>query len=137
MTLTLKIDPQLEQRLREQAARQGLKPDSYAVAAIEEQLRRDGQTAPHLSRDESQLLQQINIGFSNETWDRYDDLVARREDETLTSEEFEELKALTNQIEEQNVHRIQALIELARVRNTTFEALMDELQIRPRQRQGS
>ncbi|HSZ54142.1 MAG TPA: hypothetical protein VK797_00665 [Tepidisphaeraceae bacterium] len=136
MTLTLKIDPTLEQRLREHAARRGLEPDSYAVAAIREQLRRDRVEPPHLSGKEADLLQQINLGFSSETWDRYDSLISKRENLTLTPPELDELRALTEQLETQNVRRIDALVELARLRDTTLEALMDALQIKPHERRS-
>jgi hypothetical protein len=136
MTLTLKIDPTLEQRLRQHAARRGLEPDSYAVAAIEEQLRRDRFEPPHLSHEESELLQQINLGFDGETWNRYDSLIAKREERTLTATELDELKGLTEQLEKNNLRRIEALVKLARMRNTNLEALMDQLQIKPHERRG-
>jgi len=136
MTLTLKIDPTLEQRLREQAAKRGIEPDSYVVAAIQEQLRRDRVEPPHLSRQEADLLRQINLGFTSETWDRYDSLISKREDGTLMPGELQELKGLTDRLEEQNVRRIEALVKLARLRNMSLEALMDELQIKPHQRRS-
>ena len=136
MTLTLKIDPPLEQRLLEHAASQGLDPDRFAVAAIEEKLRRVLPEPPHLSREESELLQQINLGFSGETWDHYDGLILKRENGTITPAELEELKGLTDQLESQNVRRMEALIKLARLRGTSLESLMDELQIKPHKRRN-
>jgi hypothetical protein len=136
MTLNLKIDPALERRLREQAASRGIRPDSYAVAAIQEQLRRDGFEPPQLSEDESTLLQEIASGFSNEVWNRFDALTAKRQRGTLTRDELEELTGLSDQLEEQNVRRIETLLRLASLRNTSLEALMDELQIKPHARRG-
>ncbi|HXE53832.1 MAG TPA: hypothetical protein VN541_12495 [Tepidisphaeraceae bacterium] len=134
MTITLKLDPALERRLRERAAQRGLDPDSYAEAAIREQLQRDPIQVPRLSAEEADLLKQINLGFSNETWDRYDLLIGKRENETLTAKELDELRGLTDELEAANVRRIEALTRLARLRNTTLQAIMDELQIKPHQR---
>lgn len=135
MTLNLNIDRTLERQLREEAAKRGINADSYAVAAIEEQLRRDRTEPSHLSQEESKLLQQISVGFSGQTWERYDRLIAKRQHGTLTPPELQELKDLTDQLEAENVRRIEALIKLARLRNTSLAALMDELQLKPRERQ--
>lgn len=134
MTLTLRIDPNLERELREQAARIGLDPDSYAVAAIQERIHRDRTDPLHLSQAESELLQDINLGFSEEFWTRYDELVSRRENEILTPQEHQELISLTNQVEQRNVGRIESLAKLARLRNTSLDAIIRELGIKPRSR---
>jgi wyosine [tRNA(Phe)-imidazoG37] synthetase (radical SAM superfamily) len=86
-------------------------------------------TALSLSSHETELLREINRGLSQEDWQRYHELVAKRRAETLTPEEQTALIALTDQIEEANVRRIERLIELARLRNTSLEALMDKLGI--------
>jgi len=76
-------------------------------------------------------LREINRGLLSEDWQRYRELVAKRRDETLTPTEQGDLIGLADQIEEANVHRIECLIELAHIRNTSLEALMDQLGIRP------
>ena len=132
MTLNLNIDPTLERRLREQAARRGVEPDSYAVAAIEEKLQLDARPSSRLTEQESDLLSQINTGLAEETWLRFDQLVAKRKNESLTSQEHEELMRLTNSIEEDHARRIGLLGKLAMVRNVPLETLMRDLGIGPR-----
>lgn len=135
MTLTLKINHRLERRLREEAARRGVEPNSLAVAAIEENLRWGG-SGSRLSRQESKLLTQINAGLAEELWERYDRLVSKRRAQTLTPQEHRELMQLTNTIEEDNAHRIRLLAQLARLRNVPLPSVMRELGIRPRRTAG-
>ena len=137
MTLTLKIDPMLEQRLREQAARRGVKPDSYAVSAIEEKVRLDSKVPAPRSRRESELLKEINVGLPEKTWVRYDHLIEKRRAETLTSDEHRELIRLTNSVEEDHAHRMTLLVELARLRNVPLETTMSQLGIQPRRRRSA
>jgi len=132
MTLNLKIDPALEQRLREQAARRGVDADSYAVAAIKEKLQIDARPSPQLSHDESELLLQINEGLPEKTWVRYDELIAKLRAQTLTDLEHEELMRLTDVIEEDHAERIRLLGRLAKLRDVPLESLMRQLGIGPR-----
>lgn len=132
MTLTLNIDPALEQRLREQAAKQGVQPDSYVVAAIEERLRLDSRPSSPLNPDESKLLSQIGMGLPEEIWDRYDQLLAKQSDQTLSGEDYGEFERLINTIETDHARRISLLVKLAGLRNVPLESLMHELGIVPR-----
>lgn len=77
------------------------------------------------------MLQQVNLALSDKFWLRYRALRAKLADETLTAIEQQELKRLTDQLEIGNARRMQALIKLAHLRNTTLDALIDELGIRP------
>jgi hypothetical protein len=132
MTLMLNIDPVLEQRLREHAARRGINPDSYAVAAIEERLRLDSGPPARLSHEESELLSQISVGLSEEIWRHYDQLIAKRRAESLTPDEHQKLMQITNTIEEDHARRIGLLVKLAHLRNVPLESLMRDLGIGPR-----
>jgi hypothetical protein len=132
MTLNLKIDPGLEQRLREQAARRGVDADSYAVAAIEEKLQVDGRPSSQLSREESDLLLQINAGLPEKIWVRYDELIAKLRAQTLTDQEHEEFMRLTDVVEEDHAERIRLLGRLAKLRDVPLESLMCQLGIGPR-----
>jgi hypothetical protein len=85
-----------------------------------------------LSREEAALLQQINKGLPEEVWQRYRALVARRRAETLTPEEHKELIELSDRMEEVNARRMEHLVELARLRRMSLEAVMQQLGIRPR-----
>jgi hypothetical protein len=132
MTLTLKIDPTLEQRLREQAAKRGVNPDSYAVAAIEEKLLLDSRLPAPITHEESELLTRINFGLPEETWERYDQLTEKRRAEKLTTEEHRELMRITNAIEEDHARRLGLVVQLARLRHVPLEALIEQLGVKPR-----
>ena len=87
--------------------------------------------APHLSRRESELLMKINRGLSAEVQRRYDELMDKLRNETITSAERQELLQLIDQIEQADAERLQYLIELAQLRNVSVEELMAQLGIQP------
>jgi hypothetical protein len=60
---------------------------------------------------------------------RYDELIARRQEQTLTSDEHRELLELTDQVELHNVERLEYLAALARMRGISLPQLMHELGI--------
>lgn len=129
--ITLEIPPELEQQLREAAAKQGLDPDRYIVNALTDRLCPTTSSPLHLSRTEAELLQQINLGLPQTTWDTYHKLIAKRRAETLTAEEHKTLIGISDRLEQANAHRIQCLIELASLRNISLETLMQQLGIEP------
>ena len=134
MIITIEIAPDLEQQLRQEAARAGLTPDAYIMQAVQERLTQTSHrhhSAPRLSPEEAQLLAKINLGLSPAEWERYHALVARRKAEILTPDEQTELIALSDRLEEANAQRIGYLAELARVRHTTLDAVMSELGLMP------
>lgn len=134
MVLTIEIAPDLEQQLRQEAARIGLAPDAYIIQAVQERLAQTGHRhhpGPRLSPEEAHLLSKINLGLSFTEWERYHTLVARRKAETLTPDEQTELIALSDRLEEANAQRIGYLAELARVRHTTLDAVMSDLGLTP------
>lgn len=130
MTITIELAPELERKVRQAAAQAGLAPDAYILDAIRAHLHQievEPSDVNHLSEVESDLLQKFNQSLSTIAWARYHDLVAKRRAENLTPEEQEELIALTDHIEVANAQRMAYLVELARLRNTTLDALMVEL----------
>ncbi len=82
-----------------------------------------------LPEHESELLQLINQSVPAEMQSRYDELIAMREAETLTSALHQELLDLTRQVESHNLGRVKALTELAALRQTTLIQLLRDLQI--------
>ncbi|HZT44150.1 MAG TPA: hypothetical protein VFA07_18440 [Chthonomonadaceae bacterium] len=80
---------------------------------------------------EEELLQQINADIPDALKQRYEVLIARRRAEVLTSEEYNELLELTDQVERIQAHRVQCLVELARLRHTSLTVLMEQLGISP------
>ncbi len=73
------------------------------------------QRAPQLSERESALLLTINRGLPAAQQTRLEELIRRRQAEELTHAELAELIALTDQVEQLQVERLEALVELAAV----------------------
>ena len=88
--------------------------------------------APHLSREETALLEKINTPLPEATWKRYSRLQKKRKADKLTEVEYGELLQLINVVEMDNAERIGRVAELARLRGTTLEALMKSLGVGPR-----
>jgi hypothetical protein len=129
--LTLEITPDLESELRREAAKQGLDTQGYILRTLRERLAASRPiTAQRLPADEAALLQAINRGLSSEAWRHYASLKAKRRAETLTPQEQVELIKLSDQIEEMNVRRMEYVSQLARLRQTSVDALMDDLGIK-------
>jgi hypothetical protein len=128
-TITLELTPELEQQLRDEAAIQGLDPNHYIVNALKERLRPAVRDVSRLSKAEADLLQNINLGLPPEMWEHYHALLAKRRAETLTPQEQAALIEISDQIEQANARRIQYLIELASLRGTSLETVMQDLGI--------
>lgn len=87
---------------------------------------------PRLGVDETELLLQINrASLESAQQARFDALAAKRQAEAIEPAELHELIQLTDLAEQRDAERLEALIELARLRGTTVPALMDALGIRP------
>lgn len=118
MTMTINLKPELETKLRKEAARRGVDVDVFIARALQgavEDAHGQSQNVS-LPAAEADLLQKINAGPTDETWDRYKSLVRKRRDETLTSEQHRELIELSDQIEEDHARRIGQLAQLAQMR---------------------
>ena len=80
---------------------------------------------------EAELLQTINqekrLGFQG----RFDELAAKGRTFTLTAAEQEERLQLVEESEAFTVQRLQALVELAQLRQVSLPALMKQLNIKP------
>ncbi|MEZ4862977.1 MAG: hypothetical protein R3C14_16785 [Caldilineaceae bacterium] len=87
------------------------------------------QKAVSLPPNESALLLKINTGLGAETQTRYDQLIAKRRSETLTTDEYAELLGLTQQAEQIDGQRLEALAELATLRNVPLKTVMQQLEI--------
>jgi len=85
-----------------------------------------------LPQAEAELLQKINEGVSAKVRERYDELHEKMLDEALAPDEQRELIDLSDQIEYADAQRLHHLIVLAKLRNISVDALMDELKLRRR-----
>ena len=83
--------------------------------------------SPYLPQRESELLQQINLSLPAEKRQRYAELNAKLLDETITLAENQELGELIEKIEQADVERLQALVELAQLRNMSLARLMEQI----------
>ncbi len=86
--------------------------------------------APRVPAAETDLLLRINAGLPDDVRRRFDELAAKRRDETLMPEEHAELLRLTDEVERQQADRVAALSELARLRGVSLAAVMARLGIR-------
>jgi len=82
-----------------------------------------------LSDTESVLLMKIYEGVPDAVQHRYDELIAKRKERTLTDAEYSELLQLTDQMELSDAKRLEYLTELARIRNKPLTLLMNDLGI--------
>lgn len=85
--------------------------------------------AVHLSATESVLLARIGQGLPSALRKRLTSLRAKRENETITDAEYEELTGLTDRAEELHADRLAALAELAKYRGVNLAVLIDQLGI--------
>ncbi len=84
-------------------------------------------TAPSVTHGEAALLVHINGRLPEDVQRRYDELIAKRDAETLGDAEHEELLRLTKQVEAFDVARVEALSKLATLRGVTLATLMRQL----------
>lgn len=81
--------------------------------------------------EEAQLLHKINQGIDPELRAQYQTLRAKLEAETLTDAEYNTLIQLSNQIEQFGAQRLEALANLAQLRQVSLSDLMETLGIEP------
>jgi hypothetical protein len=85
--------------------------------------------APVLSGAETALLLHINQGIPSDL-QQYRALRAKRNDETLTDEEYELLLELSDRIEVLAAERAGSLVKLAELRQVPLTQLMNDLEIK-------
>ncbi len=100
--------------------------DSFVSAVLQLRSRR---AAPQVTSGEAELLRTINQGLPDGLRRRFDELKVKRQAETLTPAEHAELLQLTEDVEHQQVARVQALSDLSQLRKTTLPKLMQDLGI--------
>lgn len=134
MTHAIELTPELAAQVQDAAQRAGLSPNTYVMQLIRRNI--VPQTKQHsttqLSQEESDLIQSINISLATDEWAKYRELIDKRDAERLTTEEHSVLLSLSDKVEALNVQRISAVAKLAMLRNTSIDALMDEMELKPR-----
>ena len=128
MPLTVQLTEELEAQVRKEAEGHQIDAAEYVLRTMRDRLTESSAgRVPRLSRGEAELLEGINRGLSQETWQRYHELLGKRRAETLTPREHEALVALSDQVEEMNARRMEQVAQLARLRHTSLEGLVREL----------
>ncbi|HLP91847.1 MAG TPA: STAS/SEC14 domain-containing protein [Nostocaceae cyanobacterium] len=125
-TIKLEIQLSAQELLKavEQLSQSELEQFVSQVIAIQAQKK-----AASLPQKEADLLIKINQRTPADIQQRYDELIEKRDDETLTPAEYNELLELTNQIENWDAQRIENLSELASLRGISLVQLMENLGI--------
>lgn len=125
MSLTLTLSQHTEAHLRELAKQQGVSAEQYVAQLVEALADRQALT----EASEQQLLERLSLGFSEDEWQRYYQLIQLRQEEKLTEVQHRELIDLQDHLEHANNQRLAALIELSKRRHVPLEQLMNELGI--------
>ena len=83
--------------------------------------------APILGEVEAQLLQNINLGFDSEKWERLQFLDWKSEFDVLNGDEEIEALELAEAYEGYSVERLKNISQLAILRGATIDKLIEEL----------
>ncbi|MBI3428273.1 MAG: hypothetical protein HY011_35565 [Acidobacteria bacterium] len=110
--------PKATQQRVQAVLRQALRQVSVPVTA-----------APRLSKRESELFLRINRTVTEAQQQRFESLTAKRLAGTLTKHEHTELGVLIAELERLGVDRLQAVIELARLRKIPPAELAKQLEL--------
>jgi hypothetical protein len=110
------------------AANQLSEPD-LEILVNQVLLLRARRKAPVLPAQEAALLVQINQGVPLDLHQRYQALAEKRDAETLTEVEYQELLALSDRIEILAAQRVEALAQLAQLRQVSLLQVMEDLGI--------
>src|SRR5260370_22759982 len=132
MTVTVALSSELIAALRALAGRTGRDLSSTIAGVVEEQVQKhaaEDLLPPHVPQAEADLLERIQRGLPEATWQRYDELQELRELEQLTPDQHRELIALTDEIEGWNVRRLQLAKQLADLRGVPWQKVVQELQL--------
>ena len=86
--------------------------------------------APPLPQKEASLLKVIFKELPKDVLARYDELYAKVQTKEMMDAEHQELLNLVDIVENRDVERLKALVELSQIRGITVDQLMKELQIK-------
>lgn len=123
MTVVININPTIESDVLNEAEKIGVPPSQFVTDVLSRYITKARQFRL-LPETEASLLKEINIGWPEETWQHYRELVSKRENEIITPSELDELTDLSDQLEIANARRYKALISLAKIRNTSVDDLI-------------
>ncbi len=85
--------------------------------------------SPHLEKKETQLLKAINHAVPTDLLERYNELIARSEAETITTIENEEFLIIHEKIQRLNLKRYKKIQYLAELRGVSVPSLMQQFNL--------
>ena len=121
MTVLLHLPPDLEARLTDAAAQEGVDPEELILQTLLNRFHAD---------DEARLRQQIADWIAPEDWQRYQELVRARARGGWTKAEGAEFFALNERVERRHAERLQRVLDFAQKTGRTFAEAMEELGLR-------
>jgi hypothetical protein len=86
---------------------------------------------PAGASEEAELTRKAKERLPREIESRYKVLAKKRDAESLTPSEYQELLRLTDKVEHFEVQRLEALAQLARLRGLSLKALVKALGLQP------
>ena len=125
-TINIQADVSIDMLVRaaEQLSEMELRQFTAQVLALHAK-----RTAPSVTQEEAELLLRINGRLPEDVQQCYDELIAKRDAETLDVAAHAELLRLTKHVEAFDVARVEALSKLASRRGVTLSAMMRQLGI--------
>jgi len=124
--MTITLDPPTQRRLEALAKKQNRPTEEVAASLMAAVLFRE----PVQDR-ESELLRVISEGLPETVWTRKAELDGCAEAGTLTPDQYQERLALLTEMERWQVARLEAVVELAQLREETPQMVMQKLGILP------
>lgn len=129
-TAVIQVEPELAEAFNA-APKQAQEQVKSAMRSLLRLVPTAAKQAQRLSKKETELFLIINQGLSDKQRQRLEELNEKIEATSLTNEEHAELLRLTDGVEKLWVKRLNAIIELAKLRNIPPEELMRQLEIEP------
>jgi hypothetical protein len=106
----------------------GRLPDVELNEFVRQVLRLDAnRRAPSLPARETELLQAIFAESCQQDFERYQELLKKRDAQDVSSQELEELLSLSDQIEVVHARRMASIAEMARLRGISLLEMMTQL----------
>lgn len=127
---TVKIEAQISALDLLQAVQQLSQPELEQFVEQFIQLRAQN-IAPSLPKKESELLIKINQGLPEELQRLYQGLIDKRDRETLTKSEYQQLLESTEQVEKYQAQRLEYLTQLAQIRQISLTKLITQMGLKP------
>jgi tRNA C32,U32 (ribose-2'-O)-methylase TrmJ len=75
---------------------------------------------------ETALIARTKLAIPAKTWRLYDKLKRKFQKETITEQELETFREINETMEEANVDRVEALFELAKLRDVSIKVILEQ-----------